>query len=433
MPASTPRTPSLRRHKPSQQGVVTLNGRDHYLGPWPPRLRKPPPDVRTAYDGLIAQWLANGRRLPEPMAEAPALTVNEVILAFWQWAEQHYRHDNGTTTSELRDYLFTLRPLKKLFGTTAAASFGPLALKAVRQRMIEADLSRGVVNQRIGRIVRMFKWAVSEELLSESTWRALTTVRGLERGRSEARETEPVKPVADDIVDATLPHASPPVRAMIQVQRLTGARPGEVCAMRGCDLDTTGAVWLYRPAHHKTAHRGKARVIVLGPQAQAIVKPFLRLDTQAHLFSPAEAMAAKRAALRATRKTSVQPSQQYRKKRRPKRRPGDCYATGTYGHAIADACDKAFPPPPMLARRSDETEMEWLARLTPTERDELTRWRKENRWQPNRLRHTHGTEVRRRFGLEAAQVALGHSQANVTQVYAERDLALAVKVALEVG
>jgi hypothetical protein len=35
--------------------------------------------------------------------------------------------------------------------------------------------------------------------------------------------------------------------------------------------------------------------------------------------------------------------------------------------------------------------------------------------------------------LEAAQVALGHSQAQITEVYAERDLALAAKVAAAIG
>jgi integrase len=54
-------------------------------------------------------------------------------------------------------------------------------------------------------------------------------------------------------------------------------------------------------------------------------------------------------------------------------------------------------------------------------------------WHPHQLRHTHATQVRRQFGLEAAQVALGHSAADVTQVYTARDLSLAVKVAKEIG
>ena len=53
------------------------------------------------------------------------------------------------------------------------------------------------------------------------------------------------------------------------------------------------------------------------------------------------------------------------------------------------------------------------------------------KWGPNRLRHSAATDIRRHFGLEAAQVALGHAQADVTQVYAERDLRLAAEVARE--
>jgi integrase len=54
-------------------------------------------------------------------------------------------------------------------------------------------------------------------------------------------------------------------------------------------------------------------------------------------------------------------------------------------------------------------------------------------WTPNQLRHTFATEVRKRYGLESAQVLLGHQRCDVTQVYAERNLDLALKVAAEVG
>jgi integrase len=52
---------------------------------------------------------------------------------------------------------------------------------------------------------------------------------------------------------------------------------------------------------------------------------------------------------------------------------------------------------------------------------------------PNQLRHTVGTEVRAQFGLEAAQVILGHSRADVTQTYAERDMSKAQEVARKLG
>lgn len=54
-------------------------------------------------------------------------------------------------------------------------------------------------------------------------------------------------------------------------------------------------------------------------------------------------------------------------------------------------------------------------------------------WFPNQLRHNRGTEIRRAYGLEAAQTALGHERADVTQIYAERDLELAKRVAREIG
>jgi hypothetical protein len=219
--------------------VVTLNGKDHYLGPWPAGLRKPPPAAVEAYGCLIAEWLANNRRLPTEGTDAPALTVNDLILAFWRWAETHYRREDGTTTNELTDHKYSLRPLRELYGQTPAADFSPLKLKAVRQRMIDADLCRGVINQRIGRIVRMFRWAVAEEMVPETTHRALTAVAGLKKGRSEARETEPVGPVSDEVVDATLPHVLPAVGAMIRLQRLTGARPGRCASC--ANATSTGA------------------------------------------------------------------------------------------------------------------------------------------------------------------------------------------------
>jgi hypothetical protein len=41
--------------------------------------------------------------------------------------------------------------------------------------------------------------------------------------------------------------------------------------------------------------------------------------------------------------------------------------------------------------------------------------------------------VRREHGLEAAQVILGHSKADITQVYAERDLSKGLQVARAIG
>jgi site-specific recombinase XerC len=71
--------------------------------------------------------------------------------------------------------------------------------------------------------------------------------------------------------------------------------------------------------------------------------------------------------------------------------------------------------------------------LTPAQRAEVKAWRKAHRWHPNQLRHSFATRVRKEHGLEAAQVLLGHSRADVTQVYAERNQQLAATVAAKIG
>ncbi len=104
------------------------------------------------------------------------------------------------------------------------------------------DLSRNVANHRINRIKRIFKWAVSEELIPPSVYESIRTVDGLRYGRTNARETDPVKPVALEHVTAVYEHVAPQVAAMIRVQLLTAMRPCEVVAMRRGDIDTSGAV-----------------------------------------------------------------------------------------------------------------------------------------------------------------------------------------------
>jgi integrase len=371
---------------------------------------------RAEYARVIAEWEASGRHLPQTVAVVADLTINEVAARFWQHAEKHYRHLDGTITNELNDFKYSLRPLKNFYGHTVAKDFGPLALKAVRQKMIDGyehpkygpqqPLCRGVVNQRIGRIRRMFKWAVENELVPPSVLLGLQAVRGLQKGRSQARETEPVKPVPETFVEAILPHLRPPVAAMVRLQLLTGMRPGEVVIMRAIDLDMTGKVWLYRPGSdqgtygsHKTAYRGQHRIIPIGPRGQEIIRQWLKPDLYAYLFSPRETMDALRLKQRQERKTKVQPSQMNRRKRNPRRKPGDRYRVGSYAVAIARACEKAGVP----------------------------------HFHPHQIRHTKATEIRREAGLDAARAVLGHRSPTITEVYAEIDVNKAAEVMEKLG
>jgi integrase len=394
MPRLVHKLPSYRLHRPSGQAVVTLGGKDVYLGPHGTKTS------RAEYDRVVAEWLASGRRpsAASPDGSAP-LSMSEMILRYWIFANQHYRRD-GRPTRELDNIRDALRPVRELYGHTPVAQFGPLALKAVRRSMVDAGLARTTTNFRISKIRRAFKWAAENELIAPEVYQGLMTVGGLLRGRDGVRETAPVKTVPEAHVAAVLPYVSKPVRAMIELQDLTGMRPGEVTAMRGMDIDRSGEVWAYRPADHKTQHHGHERVIHLGPQAQAVLRPWLGEDPTAYLFSPAAAVAARNAARRRVRTTAMTPSQAGRKpKRDPKRPPRSRYDKNAYGQAIMRACKKAGVP----------------------------------HWHPNQLRHNAATRVRQRHGIEAARQVLGHRSAAVTEIYAEADLKRVVEIMAEIG
>ena len=136
--------------------------------------------------------------------------------------------------------------------------------------------------------------------------------------------------------------------------------------MRAVDLYMDDpACWTYVSWRHKGQHRGRERVIHLGPQAQALIRPFLTLDIAAYLFSPRRAVEQYRAELRARRKSPLTPSQSsQRPKPNPKRTHGDLYDDGSSRKAIRKACVKAGVPI----------------------------------WLPHQLRHAAATEFRRRYG-----------------------------------
>lgn len=386
-------SPKYRKHRASGQAVVTLNGRDHYLGPYGTRASK------ANYDRLIAEWLANGRRLG--LDQSGGLSVVELLAEFFRFAKRHYRHADGTSTGMVENFRYSFRLLKQHYGTIPAAEFGPKCLKTLQQLLIGTGLSRRTINDRIGNIKLLFRWAVSEELVPPTIWQGLSTVAGLRAGRTEARESEPIPPVPDGTVEATLPRLPEVVADMVRLQRLTGMRPAEVCIVRPVDIDQTGEVWVYSPHHHKTAHHGHRRQVPIGPRGQAILGKYLDRDPESYCFDPGESERQRRAARTDARKTPWNAGNTIGSNRRkkPKRQPRDRYDTDSYRRAITRAAELAGV----------------------------------ESWSPNQLRHTAATEIRRRYGLEAAQVVLGHAAADVTQVYAERDLNRAVEVAKEIG
>ncbi len=228
--------PSYRLHKPSARAVVTLDGRDYYLGP------HGSDESKAEYDRLLAEWLAHRSQVPGPSGPDPGLTVSELILRYWRFAEGHYRW-GGQPTRHLQNIRDAVRPVRALYGHSAAASFGPAAFKAVRKAMIDAGLARRTIAGRLGQVRQAFRWAVENDLVPPSTHQALMAVAGLAKGREGVKERPPIRPVSLEDVEAVLPHLSPQVAAMVRLQLLTGMRPGEATAMRADEVDRSGDVW----------------------------------------------------------------------------------------------------------------------------------------------------------------------------------------------
>ncbi|QDV73636.1 tyrosine-type recombinase/integrase [Botrimarina mediterranea] len=414
MPRLLHQPPKYWRHKPSGQAVVKVAGRRIYLGKYGS------PESHQRYAEQIARWRDSlGKPAgAEPPSDGPpaaaevtvqtlrerrvgghAITLNELILVFVDHARRYYRK-NGKVTREAEMIEEVLGLLRKRYGRLAAERFGPVLLKELREAMIsDLDWSRKHLNKQVSRLVRMFKWGVENELLAPDIHAALNAVPGLKKGRSDARETTGVCCVDDAVVAKTVKCLPEVIADMVRLQRLTGSRPGEVCAVRPGDIDRTGQVWVYTPLAHKTDHHELCRVVMIGPQAQKLLAPYLLRAEDAYCFTPSESEKKRYEALAAQRKSPLRSRDRVGAARRAAREYAPCYSADTYRHAVQRGCRRAGV----------------------------------EQWSPNQLRHTAATAIRKRYGLEAAQVVCGHESADVTQVYAERDLQLARKVASEVG
>lgn len=253
----TNRPPAYRLHKARNLAVVTLGGKDHYLGPYGT------PDSYERYARLLADWNAHGRRSLAPSPDAPELSVSQLILRYWDFAQGYYvKH--GRPTGECDNLRLALRPLRSLYGGTPAAAFGPKALLLVRQAMVDTGLARTVVNARVGCVKRLFRWACKHELVPAGVYHGLLAVEGLQRGRSAAREAAPVTTVPNEYVLAALRFLSGPVLAMVRVQELAGMRPQDV-------RKTCGRATWTRPVTSGCTRRRRTRPSTTGTCAASLL------------------------------------------------------------------------------------------------------------------------------------------------------------------
>ncbi len=391
MPPKPSPAPELRKHKASGQWYVHLDGRRVYLG-------KDREAADQARRRILAERLLSGTGTAAAPRDRP-LSAGEAVETYLQ----HSRavHDQGTH-SRVRRALLTLG---ELYGLRPVGEVDQIALSRVRADLLSqrsargADreaaplLSRQYVNRCVKSIQQAWAWLEERRLVPDGAAARLRTVQALREGQG-GREAEAPGAVAAGDVARTLPHLSPVVAAMVAVQLATGMRPGEVCRMRPrdlsrspaepvalpgkrrpvCAVDVSGVtIWLYVPATHKTRHRGKDRIVALGPKAQAALAPLLAgLGPEEYVFRTVA---------------------------------GPRFETGSYEQAVSQAVARANrtadPPIP--------------------------------HWTPNQLRHLAATEIRDAFSHDDAGAVLGHAQPDTTAIYSEAAVNKAAAVAARIG
>jgi integrase len=388
---SARKVPSLRHHKARGLAVVTLGGKDFYCGKFGTA------ESRREYDRVVGEWLAAGR--PEAVGGTNRFTMAELLVRYMTFAQGYYL----PPSREIEGITLALRPLKEQYGHTLAADFGPLSLRAVRDGWVRAGLARKHINARVGKIRRLFKFAVSHELVPPGVLDGLRAVEPLTFGHTTAVESAPRDAVPEQAFKATLSHVSPTVRAMLELLWWTGARPSEVCSMRTADVDRSGTTWVYRPRTHKNVHRGHERQIFLGPQAQRVLAPWLRDDGEEFVFQPREAVKAQRKNWRKDHRTDETRARAAANKRRAaaearraatgsgrpasRREAGDRYTPQRLANAVRRACIKYKLP----------------------------------RWTPYMIRHATATRIERTIDFDTARKVLGQRSAAVTQRYVHAD------------
>lgn len=456
--------PDYLLHKASGKAYVNIDGKVIYLpGEYESK------ESRAEYDRLVALWMLNGRRSPviptvpfqaatamHPIASAPSpvittfsavpatlsFTVGQFVLEYLRYAENRY----AKTTQHFYSIRAALRPIVKYFENLPLVEFGPKKLIQVRRYFIQKNMVRREVNRRVAAIKNAVRWAVAQEFIPGEVIHRLDAVSELRRGEDGIREGTKVRPVNEELMRATLPHLPPEIATMVEVQFLTGMRPGEVCIMRAMDINMGGEVWLYKPMRHKTEEQGFERIVAIGPRAQALLRPFLTGDPKKFLFSPVSVVARQKQVLHEQRVTPASCGNTVgtNRKESPLKTPGDRYTTQSYGRAVDYAIRKAFPLPSHLDRQvitptgrkkkpRRETPKEWRERLSPEQKAEIKSFRKSHHWHVHQLRHSCATRVREEFGLDGSAATLGHASIAATQVYAELQRSKAIEIMRKLG
>jgi integrase len=400
----------MRWHAGAGQWYVRIDGVQRYLG-------AEEVAARGVWSSLRDEFV---RRQPAPVEEdsrpvkSEPKKISGLVLRYIEVMKG--RVTDRRTWSRINA---AMEMLLKHFGKSSPAEFRAKSFRFLREQFVkcrrEVDgmpVSRKWVNHLAAEVRAFVRWASEEELMPSEAAASVMLIKPL-RIDQGGRETEIRMPPEAGAVEATLPYLFSPVREMVELQLLTGLRPGELCELKPAYFSRSPGeqiqipntrkkvsamvvdgvlVWLYIPTHHKTLRKGKHRVIPMGPKAQVILAPFLDGRAPfAHVFDPRLSDRSRRLGGRVIKR--------------------DRMRTGSYWRAIRNAIRRANrqrpldnPPRPLIPH-----------------------------WHPYQIRHAAATSIGDQYDSEHAAAILGHSGTDAVGIYMQQAVNKAAKVAAERG
>lgn len=382
MPRPRSTIPAFKFHKQTRQFYAWYNGKRHYLG-------RDKIAAENRYR-LFLQELGQTPAVADVPPDPASLTVAEALDLFVEQEIARYK-DRRT----VQRFFACIEAACEQHAAVPVKLFSGRALREVRAALVKRKsrksgklLTRRYVNHLIDSLLIIFRWLTANEYVPASNLEAMRAQAADLAEHGGGRESEPIPAVDDAVVDATLPKCDPVVRAMVEFQRATGLRPGEVVEMRRGEISTRPdepvtvaklgkevaafhvgkkLIWLYSPARHKNLHRGKPRAVPIGPVGQAILKPLLAgLGEGDHVFMNGDAP----------------------------------FSVNTYDKAVAEAVEASGAA----------------------------------KWTPNQLRKAAGQEADDKFGADAAGARLGHSASRrALDFYVQEQIDKAAKIASKIG
>jgi integrase len=205
----------------------------------------------------------------EPKPEPAAVSVGDVLTAYLADCEGRIGR------KALHDYRAFLGAFAGAFGTTPASA---LTTAAAEQYARKPTWSSSTQHDFLGILSAAFTWAERVRLIERSPLVGLRKPPKVSRGATSVTSAETVKQLLA-WADA---HGDTEFAALVRFLWLTGCRPSEAG-----NLTADAVHWEQRCAvltRHKTAHRGKTRVLYLGDAALAILRQQQAQHPQGYLF-----------------------------------------------------------------------------------------------------------------------------------------------------